>query len=348
MIEIQENISLLAYNTFGLPCTARYFIEVSQPDSIPEVMAYAEQRHLSVLVLGGGSNVILPELYDGLVIYMACRGIFECQQTSARNDDAEILLNAAAGENWHKLVEYCLAKQYFGIENLALIPGSVGAAPIQNIGAYGVELANVLESVYGWNTEQHCWQSLDCEACDFGYRDSIFKRALKGQFIITSVTLVLQTEPKVCIDYAPLRDSLLKDGISEPTPRQVASAVMAIRRSKLPNPEVLANVGSFFKNPIISKRHFQSLLADYPELVHYPHSDGNIKIAAGWLLEYAGWKGARDGEVGMHDQQALVMINYASATRDDVLALTEAIQKDIQEKFSITLEIEPALVSGAL
>lgn len=345
MIDVRENVELQAYNTLGLACNARYFVEITEPECIPEVFNYAQKHQLETFVLSGGSNVILPSQFDGLVISMGCLGINEPEETIEPVDDGQIQLTVAAGENWHSLVEYCLAHNYYGIENLALIPGSVGAAPIQNIGAYGVELADIFHSLKGWNKQTNEWQTLTKKDCEFGYRDSIFKQSLKGLFVITSVTLSLSRTAKVNVNYGVLSNTLSEQGNANPTPQEIADIVIAIRKSKLPDPAQLANVGSFFKNPVISQPQLDRLKSDYPNIIHYPQMDGKQKIAAGWLLERAGWKGHRSGDVGMHKDQALVMINYDKANVDDVLGLATAIQTDIQQRFSIALDIEPTLVS---
>ncbi|MFA7553546.1 MAG: UDP-N-acetylmuramate dehydrogenase [Spongiibacteraceae bacterium] len=344
MPTIQQHVSLRAFNTLAIEASARYFCEVRSAEDIPEVLAFAEQRHLPVLILGGGSNIVLTDDYCGLVVHIKLEGIrWELLEPATAG---LVRVTAAAGERWHGLVEYCLANKLYGLENLSLIPGSVGAAPIQNIGAYGVELVDVFDSVSGWDIEQQVWRSLNKSECEFAYRDSIFKRQLKHRFIISEVSLILQQTPQPHNHYAALSNELNQRNIQQPTPQQIADVVIAIRQSKLPNPAELPNVGSFFKNPIITAEQAKVLLARYPAMVQYPMAEGRVKLAAGWLLEQAGWKGLRDGSVGMHQQQSLVLVNYHNATGSEVIALAEAIQQDIQQQFSVQLEIEPAIVQN--
>lgn len=336
-LSIKENSSLEKNNTLALPATARYYIELTHVEQVTELMAFAEQQGIPFLVIGGGSNIVFSDNYAGLIIKNALMGI----TFDERGDD--VFVTAAAGENWHQLVQVCLREGYYGLENLSLIPGSVGAAPIQNIGAYGVELRDCFESLTGWNCIDNEWQTLSKDDCHFSYRDSIFKQALKNQFIITSVVLKLSKKPNVKINYAALKDALTNSGIAEPSPIEVAEAVIAIRNSKLPNPDESPNVGSFFKNPIVDIQKANDLLAQYPGLVTYAVSDKKVKLAAGWLLEQAGWKGRREGDVGMHDKQSLVMINYGQAVGADVISLASAVELDIQHKFGVQLEIEPVV-----
>lgn len=344
MLAIQHDISLHKYNTLAIDSTARYFADIKESDLIPDAVNFAEQNSLNIVVLGEGSNVVLADRVSSLVIHMSNKGrtIVEIDD----NDSDSVYITACAGENWHDLVEYCLQHQLYGLENLALIPGSVGAAPIQNIGAYGVELMDVFQSLRGWNCNLKCWQVLSKEDCKFGYRDSIFKGDLKGRFIIGSVTLKLSRNPQVKAGYAALRTALDELGINEPSPQQLADAVKAVRQSKLPDPQQLANSGSFFKNPIIEQSFCDELLKIYPKLVYYPQPDGRIKLAAGWLLEQAGWKGLREGKVGMHQQQALVLINYDGANSKEILAFAESIKRDIKEKFAVDLDMEPSLIES--
>ncbi len=337
LLDFRENVSLKAFNTLALDVRADYFATMTSVPELAEALAFASDRDLPTLVIGGGSNLVLANDYPGLVLHNGLKGV----EFDVRGE--EVLVTAAAGENWHELVMLCLQKGYYGLQNLALIPGSVGAAPIQNIGAYGVELVSLLESLRGWDLDTSDFQQLRAEQCQFGYRDSIFKHALKGRFYITEVTLRLSTQPTVSIDYRALRQQLFEQGLEDPTPLQVAEAVMAIRRSKLPDPAELPNVGSFFKNPLISKHQFDSLIHHYPAMVNYPQDDGRVKLAAGWLLEKAGWKGKHVGHVGMHTEQSIVLINYGDGSGADVMTLAAQIQQDIKDKFGIALEIEPSI-----
>jgi UDP-N-acetylmuramate dehydrogenase len=337
LLDFSENVSLKPFNTLALDTHAHYFASVKSTNELAEALTFADHKNLPTLMIGGGSNLVLASDYEGVVLHNALRGI----EFDIRGDD--VLVTAAAGENWHQLVMLCLSKGYYGLQNLALIPGSVGAAPIQNIGAYGVELVSLFESLRGWDPGAKDFRQLNAEQCQFGYRDSIFKHALKGRFYITEVTLRLSTRPTVSIGYRALRQKLFELGVEEPTPQQVAEAVMLIRGSKLPDPAELPNAGSFFKNPLISKKQFDSLFPHYPAMVHYPQDDGRVKLAAGWLLEKAGWKGRQMGHVGMHTEQSIVLVNYGDGSGADVLSLAAQIQQDIKDKFGIALEIEPSI-----
>ena len=336
-LQIRQNASLQALNTLGINASARFLALIDQPSDVTSALELAKYNHWPVVFIGGGSNLVLTQDIDGLAMYCRLRGI----STKQQGDD--VLVTAQAGENWHDLVQYCLRHHYYGLENLSLIPGTVGAAPIQNIGAYGVELEQNFESLYGWDLERQEWRHLSAEECQFSYRNSVFKQQLKHRFFITSVTLRLSLIDNPNISYGALQQYFQAAEIASPTAQQVSSAVMAIRQSKLPDPAVLANVGSFFKNPIISQQQQQQLLTSYPDMVCYPQPDGQIKVAAGWLLENAGWKGKKMGPVGMHEQQALVLINDQQGDGQAVLALAEAVQQSIAERFSIHLEIEPQI-----
>lgn len=338
MPAIQEMVSLLRFNTMAVDVSARYFCEFSEHEQLPQLIEFSRQHSLPFLVLGGGSNIVLRDDFPGLVIKNNLQGI--TQQEASE----QVILKVAAGENWHQLVMYCLQNNLYGIENLALIPGSAGAAPIQNIGAYGVELSNVLESVTGWDCQTACWRQLSSNECELGYRDSIFKHALKGRFIITEISLRMHKTPRVNISYGALASALNDKGLVKPSPQQVAETVIAIRKDKLPDPAQLPNAGSFFKNPVVSKKQANALKLKFPGLVAYPQSDGSEKLAAGWLLEHAGWKGKRLGKVGMHQLQSLVMVNYDNGSGDDIVKLAAAIQADIQALFGLSLMVEPDTV----
>jgi UDP-N-acetylmuramate dehydrogenase len=336
-IFIEENHSLLSANTLRIDVTARYFCKITEPEQIPQALAFSLRHNLPVLVLGGGSNIVLTGDFSGLVLSIALSGIAISQRAD------EVMVTAAAGENWQQLVRYCLQQGYTGLENLSLIPGTVGAAPVQNIGAYGVELEQIFVSLNGWDIEQQRWRTLTRADCCFGYRDSIFKQSLKDRFIITSVTLSLSSRSKVNTSYAALDQFFKQAGIDFPTPQQVADAVTRLRQSKLPDPLQLANVGSFFKNPVVTDSHCAQLLEQFPQLVFYPYDANHVKLAAAWLVEKAGWKGRRLGPVGMHDQQSIVLINYSHGSGQDVLALARQIQQDVAREFSVELEIEPRI-----
>lgn len=323
-------------NTLGVPSRAAQFVRVTGEADLRQSLEYAQRQQLPVLVLGGGSNVVLPERFAGLVIQVAIMGIERVAE-----DDEHVWVQAGAGETWQDLVEYSLQLDLFGLENLSLIPGTVGAAPIQNIGAYGVELDSVfdtLKAVRRDNLESCTYDKTDCE---FRYRDSIFKNRLRDALVITHVVLKLRKDAALNIRYAPLQEALSEVPAGQLTPRKVSEAVIAIRQSKLPDPARIPNTGSFFKNPIISREEFTSLQGSYPGIVSYPAGHNAVKLAAGWLLEKAGWRGHEDNGVGMHALQALVLVNPGHVHGERVLDYARRIQEDIQLRFGITLEREP-------
>mgnify|MGYP000433388196 CR=1 FL=1 len=335
MLNYRADVSLKPFNTLALTSTAKVFVEVSSEAQLLSALDYAEQNSLEIIVLSGGSNVIFAKDFAGLVIHIAIPGV-----TIKQHND-EVLVTAGAGENWHQLAMDCLNQDISGLQNLVLIPGCVGAAPIQNIGAYGVELKDIFHSLKGWDRLERCWKKLYRDDCCFGYRDSIFKGSLKDRFIITEVTLKLSRNDTVNIDYGILGNYLRERGISHAKPIEVAKAVIAIRSSKLPDPAKLANAGSFFKNPVVTKQLFAKLIEQYPSMPNYPAADQQVKLAAGWLLEEAGWKGYRQNDCGMHRDQALVLVNYGNATGEQVIDLARTIQRNIADKFSVHLEVEP-------
>lgn len=335
-INFQKNISLKPYNTLGISVLAKHFVKVDNAEQLPQALNYATLHRLDVLVLGGGSNIVLTQDFQGLVIYLNNQG-FESETFGD-----EVLVTASAGQNWHQFILRCLAQGFYGLENLALIPGNVGAAPIQNIGAYGVEIKDVFHSLTGWHRGKKQWQTLHKAQCEFGYRDSIFKKTLKDQFIITEVSFMLSRKPNTILTYKELADYLQERHITNPTPYQLAESVISIRSKKLPAPHVLPNAGSFFKNPVVDKKLFDQLVEKYPDIVYYTENSNFYKLAAGWLLEKAGWKGREKGLLSMHKKQALVMVNRGG-TGAEVLEFAIEIQADIARKFSVKLEIEPRL-----
>lgn len=330
---ILEHHSLQALNTFGIAARARYFVEATTEAELRE----AFQLDITPqLILGGGSNMLLTQDFPGLVVKNNLLGkeIVEETETSA-------VVRVGAGENWHAFVRWALDQDLGGVENLSLIPGTVGAAPIQNIGAYGVELRDVfykLEAMDIATGEIHTFTQMDC---NFGYRDSVFKNELRGKYCITGVYLQLtKTEHQINTSYGAIRDTLAAHGITEPTICDVSDAVIAIRSSKLPDPAQLGNSGSFFKNPEIESVHFEQLKQTFPHIVSYPGSDGKIKVPAGWLIEQCGWKGQRRGDAGCYDKQALVLVNYGTATGADIWQLAQEIANSVEEKFGIRLQPE--------
>ncbi|MCF7567209.1 UDP-N-acetylmuramate dehydrogenase [Sabulilitoribacter arenilitoris] len=333
-MKIKENISLKPYNTFGIDVLAKHFVTVSNLNELKVVLSLKDFPNK--LILGGGSNLLLTKNQEALVIHINLKGI-----TIISEDENSATVKANAGENWHEFVLWCLKHDFGGVENLSLIPGNVGTAPIQNIGAYGVELKDTFVSCEGLSLETNQLKSFSNTDCDFGYRNSIFKQQEKGKYIITSVTFKLtKNKHKLNINYGSITTQLEKMGITKPTIKEVSKAVIAIRKSKLPNPKEIGNSGSFFKNPVISKAHYNTLLENFPEMPSYTISKDKIKIPAGWLIEKAGFKGKRFGNYGVHKKQALVLVNYSNAKGSDILNLSKLIQKTIKRLFNISIEAE--------
>lgn len=336
-LTILENLSLQPFNTFGFDVTARYFAQVTTVEQIREALQFAADRELPLLVLGEGSNLVLTANVPDLVIKLAISGVEVVDE-----DEERVLVRAAAGENWHGFVQWCLEQGYFGLENLSLIPGTVGAAPVQNIGAYGVELKDVFKCLEAINRATGETVSLDRHACCFAYRESIFKGASKNRYIITHVVFELRKRVSLNTGYGAIADEIKRLGLLE-TPLAVSQAVCSLRRSKLPDPMELGNAGSFFKNPVISSEKFSVLLKQFPEIVSYPAGAGYTKLAAGWLIDQCGWKGYREGQVGVHVHQALVLVNYGGGNAADLLALSERIRGSVRKRFNVELEIEPGI-----
>ena len=331
VLNFQKDTSLLPYNTFGIDVKSKHFIDVK---SIDELQAVLNQNQLeNLLVLGGGSNLLLTKDFEGLTLRIQNRGIEIVEQ-----DDRKARVKVAAGENWHDFVLWCLENDLGGVENLALIPGNVGAAPIQNIGAYGVELREVFESCEAISIDTGKVKIFKKDECDFGYRNSIFKNTLKGKYIIFSVQFNLNKPPhELNISYKGLSEKL--EG-KIPNIQSIAQAVIEIRSSKLPNPKKIGNCGSFFKNPVISLIKFNDLKQQYPDIPHYPDQLDNIKIPAAWLIDTLGYKGYRNQEAGVHPNQALVLVNYGNATGAEIKKLAQQIRNKVKEKFEINLEFE--------
>ncbi len=329
-------------NTLGLACRASQVVALTDCDQLPRISALAH-RTQQTLVLGGGSNVVLPERLSGLVVHVRLRGI----QLIEERPEAWII-EVAGGENWHDFVQTAVENGWNGLENLALIPGTVGAAPVQNIGAYGVELDTLIESVTAWHIPEGRIVEFSRQACDFHYRDSLFKRAGLGQWLIVSVRFSLPRPWRPVLAYPDLKRHHLLSAIplTEVTARQIFQAVCEIRRLKLPDPAKLGNAGSFFKNPVVPAAQYAALKGLFPAVVSYLQPDGRQKLAAGWLIEQAGWKGRRVGPVGVHAHQALVLVNYGQASAQQLLELARAIMQSVHQKFGVTLEIEPVVVPG--
>lgn len=337
-MNVQENTSLKAYNTFGIEAKAKFFAEFDNLASLRELLLFSQSSSLPLLVIGGGSNMLLTKDFEGLVIRNKIRGI-----EVLKEDEMEVLIRSGSGEVWHEFVQHCVAKGYGGIENLSLIPGFVGASPMQNIGAYGVEIKDVFHSLEAMAIADGSLRSFSREECKFGYRESIFKKEAKGKYIIVSVTYKLSKKPQLNTSYGAIEQELIKMGVKVPGISEVSQAVINIRRSKLPDPAVIGNAGSFFKNPEIPKDVFESLKSRFPDVVAYPTLHG-MKVAAGWLIEQTGWKGKRIGETGVHKNQALVLVNYGEAKGAEVLNLASAIQQDVLNKFGIVLEMEVNII----
>lgn len=336
---LQEDKSLKSLNTFGVDATARFYVNVQDEATLTELLQEPNLAKLPVLVLGGGSNMLFVDNYDGLVLNMAIKGRRIVRETSEH-----VWLQAGAGEIWHQLVMHCVEQGWGGIENLALIPGTVGAAPIQNIGAYGVELKDVFDSLEAVERESGQKRTFSKEECRFGYRDSVFKRALKGRYIITTVTLRLDKHPQVNLQYRALQEYVDEHNIENPTIRQICDAVIRIRKSKLPDPAEIGNAGSFFKNPEIPVDEFEELKEANPEVPGYRLEGGRVKVAAGWLIEQAGWKGRTVGNAGTHHRQALVLVNRGGAKGRELYELAKRIRNDVKQQFGIELQTEVNII----
>lgn len=334
---IQQNVSLKAMNSLGIESRARWFAEVSSADQILPLLEFADREGLETLILGGGSNLVFADDFTGLVLRLSITG----RHWEHIDQDAAVLV-LGAGENWHESVLYAAAAGYRGIENLALIPGTAGAAPVQNIGAYGVELSDTLVSVTVLDRHSGQLENLSNEACCFAYRDSLFKQQ-PGRYVITEIRLQLSRSRPLVLGYADLADYLEGRQIDQLAPLEVAQAVMAVRRRKLPDPQQMPNAGSFFKNPVVSLTVWDTLKADYPDMPGYPGAD-TAKLAAAWLIDQCGWKGYRNQRVGVHNRQALVLVNHSNGSGSDILALAAQIQRDVAHRFGITLEMEPGVV----
>jgi UDP-N-acetylmuramate dehydrogenase len=337
-VNIQENISLKAFNTFGIEAYAKYYTEVSHPDEVRELLAMPLFNNNPGLILGGGSNVLFCSDLDGLVVRNKFPGL-----TIKPLDEDHVLLECGAGENWHQLVCFAVENNLGGIENLSLIPGCVGAGPMQNIGAYGVELKDVFESLEAIHLKTGETVVFNKTDCEFGYRESVFKNKYKNQFIITKVTLRLSKKPQLNTSYGAIEQKLEQMGL-ERSVLNVSKAVIAIRQEKLPNPAEIGNAGSFFKNPVVAISHYQHLQNEYSDIPSYPVDELHVKVPAGWLIERAGFKGMTRGNYGVHRFQALVLVNYGGAEGRKIYELSEEIMTTIQAKFGIQLEREVNII----
>ena len=331
-MNIEENISLKNYNTFGIDVTAKRFICIDSVYQLQELLKVEKD----IFLISGGSNMLLTKDIEKLVVHIDIKGVSIDQE-----NENEVFLTVNAGENWHEFVLWCVDNNYGGLENLSLIPGNVGTCPIQNIGAYGVEVKDTITKVEALQIETGKLVQFSNEECKFGYRNSIFKNEVKGKYIITSVSFKLTKQNhNFNTSYGAIETELTSKNIAKPNLKNISDAIIAIRKSKLPDPKEIGNSGSFFKNPVITKAHFLTLQKTYPEIPSYIVSENQVKVPAGWLIEKAGFKGKRFGDFGVHKKQALVLVNYNNATGKDIYNLAETIQKEIKSKFDINLEIE--------
>ncbi len=335
--KLTPNMGLKHRNSFGLDSTAELVYEISSADQLPTLMKALEEKKLHWRVLGGGSNVILPEYLPGATLLMNIR-----DQEILKSDTQNTWLSVGAGVDWHELVAWTLEHNLLGLENLALIPGTVGAAPIQNIGAYGVEVGEYIDSIEAFDSAAHAFVTLPKEACRFAYRDSYFKQN-PNRFIVTKVVFKFPKAWQARLQYADLAKQFMGAN-SNPSAKQIFDAVCAIRSQKLPNPKVIGNAGSFFQNPIISDAQYELLIQQFPGLVSYPDIAGKRKLAAGWLIDQCGFKGKRVGSVGVYEKQALVLVNHGGGTSTDILNLAKSIQEKVNDQFGVELQIEPNIL----
>ncbi len=341
---IQENVSLQPYNTFGISAHTRYFVSITRAEELQTLIHQEIYRNQEVMILGGGSNILLTSDFDGLIIKMDIQGI-----EAVEENEEYMWLRSGAGENWHAFVLYCISHGYGGVENLSLIPGTVGAAPMQNIGAYGVEIKDVFESLVAVDLETGALRTFSNQACRFGYRDSIFKRDLKGKYVITAVTFRLSKQPQINTSYGTIEDALQQIRSAEeyqprPPIQEVSDAVIQIRQSKLPDPREIGNAGSFFKNPVVNRKQYEALQHTYENVPGYPVTEDTVKVPAGWLIEKCGWKGKRVGQTGVHSKQALVLVNYGGVKGAAVYELAMQIKKSVWNTFGIEIAPEVNII----
>ena len=332
-MQFQENISLKPYNTFAINATARYFANFKTTESLLAILADMPSKKL--LVLGGGSNILFTGDFDGVVLKNEFGGIEKVSE-----DEDFVYVKCGAGENWHQFVLHCIANNWAGVENLSLIPGCTGASPMQNIGAYGVELKDVFHELTAFHVHEKGNYTFRLKDCEFGYRDSVFKRKYKDQFIILDVVFRLYKQPRFNTSYGAIAQELENMGVSTLSISAISQAVVNIRSSKLPDPKDIGNAGSFFKNPSVSAEKYQKLEKKFNGMPAYNNPDGSVKLAAGWLIEQSGWKGYRTGDIGVHAKQALVLVNYGNAKGGEIYELSERIKKSVIEKFGVELERE--------
>ena len=336
-MKIHENFSLKPYNTFSIDAKAKLFNSFSFVEELEEkLMMYS---NYPVFILGGGSNILLTKDYEGAVLKNEIKGI-ELQH----EDEDHVYVKVGAGENWHQFVLHCISQNWAGIENLSLIPGNIGAAPIQNIGAYGVELDDVFWSLEAFHLSERRVHTFTTTDCEFGYRDSVFKKRYKNEFAILSVTFQLKKKPVFHTSYGAITEELEKMGVKNLGIAAISQAVINIRSSKLPDPKVIPNAGSFFKNPEVPAEQYDDLRSKFPDIVAYPLTTGRVKLAAAWMIEQCGWKGYRKGDAGCHSKQALVLVNYGNATGKEIYDLSEEILQSVKNKFNVILEREVNII----
>jgi UDP-N-acetylmuramate dehydrogenase len=338
-METRQNISLKPYNTFGIDAKAAVFASFKSIDELQELLTQQVKPKTKCMVLGGGSNVLFSRDYDGIILKNEVPGI-----EKVKEDDEFVYVRAGAGENWHQLVLHCIKNNWAGIENLSLIPGCVGASPMQNIGAYGVELSEVFSELKAFHLKEKTNYTFALKDCAFGYRDSVFKNKYRDQFAIIHVTFRLRKQPVFNTSYGAIKEELEKMNVTELSIQAISQAVINIRSAKLPDPKTIGNAGSFFKNAEISEEKFLQLRSQFPDIIGHPVANGNIKLASAWLIEQCGWKGFRRGDAGCHEKQALVLVNYGNATGEEILKLSEEIMQSVNEKFGVLLEREVNVV----
>ena len=341
-MQVQQNFSLKKYNTFGIDAAAKYFSIFSSVDELENILSFIAKEQISSnkqFILGGGSNILFTKNYEGLVLKNNIEGIH-----TVHEDEDHIYVKAGAGENWHKFVMHCIKNNFAGVENLSLIPGNIGASPMQNIGAYGAEIKDVFHSLEAFHLKEKRIINFSTNDCGFGYRESVFKKKYKDQFVILNVTYRLNKKPQYNISYGAIKEELKKLNIRELNIKAISQAVINIRKSKLPDPKVIGNAGSFFKNPEITKDEFVVLEAQFENLQTYPLDNGNVKLSAAWLIEQCGWKGFRRGDAGCYEKQPLVLVNYDNASGKEIYDLSEEIKQSVKEKFDVELEREVNII----
>ena len=336
-MQIQENISLKPYNSFGIDALASHFATFKNTDELSDLLT--NESLLPTLILGGGSNILFSKDFDGLVLKNEISGI-----TQLHEDSEYVYVKAGAGENWHRFVLYCIERNWAGVENLSLIPGNVGATPMQNIGAYGVEIDDVFWDLEAYHLKEKKLVTFTRSDCEFGYRESVFKRKYKNQFVILNVTYRLRKKPIFHTNYGAIEQELQRMGVMELNIKAISDAIIHIRSSKLPMPAEIGNAGSFFKNPSVSKEQFLLLKSKFEKIVGHENVDGTVKLAAGWLIEQCGWKGYRKGDAGCHAYQALVLVNYGNASGNEIFELSGEILQSVKDKFGVILEREVNII----